>query len=287
MSAQPALCDFQGLRVGALESRMAMEMTRLITRQGGIPMVAPSMRELPLSENTEALKFGEALLGGSIDMLLLLTGAGLRTLLDVLQLRFPLQSILDVLKHTILVARGPKPCSVLKEFGLTPQVVVPEPNTWKDLLEALDSYRPEGLQGIRLAIQEYGIRNQPLLTGLTERGAKVVPVPVYRWTLPDDLQPLKTLLATISQNQVDVLLVTNAVQIDHVVRVLGDKTHVNPFRTALKKMVVASIGPVASERLRTYHFPVDLEPSHPKMGILVKETSQAAQSLLAEKRRIN
>lgn len=287
MSAQTAPCDFQGLRVGALESRMATEMTRLITRHGGIPIVAPSMRELPLSENTEALKFGDALLGGSIDMLLLLTGAGLRTLLDVLQLRFPLQTILDALKQTTLVARGPKPCFVLKEFGLTPHVAVPEPNTWKDVLETLDSYRPEGLQGIRLAIQEYGTRNQPLLTGLTERGAKILPVPVYRWTLPDDLQPLKTLLHAITQNQVDVLLVTNAVQIDHVVRVLGEKTHVDQFRAVLNRMVVASIGPVASERLRNYQFPVDLEPSHPKMGILVKETSQAAQALLAEKRPAN
>ena len=278
---------FQGLRVAALESRMAPEMTRLITRHGGVPLVAPSMQEIPLSENPEALQFGDALIAGSIDMLLLLTGAGFRTLLDVLQIRFPLQTILDALKHTTLVTRGPKPVSVLKEFGLAPQIVVPEPNTWKDILDILDRNRPEGLRDVRLAVQEYGIRNDALLTGLARRGATVIPVPVYRWTLPDDLQPLKDLLENIAQSQVDVLIVTNAVQIDHVVRVLGAKTRIDAFRSALNRMVVASIGPIASERLRQYEFPADLEPSHSKMGILVKETSQAAHALLARKRTAN
>lgn len=264
---------------------MAPEMTRLITRHGGVPLVAPSMQELPLSENPEALTFGEALIAGTIDMLVLLTGAGFRTLLDVLQTRFPLQTILEALKQTTLVTRGPKPVSVLKEVGLVPHLMVPEPNTWKDILDTLDQNKPGGLKDVRLAVQEYGTRNEELLTGLTQRGAHVIPVPVYRWTLPQDVQPLKELLHAVSQDQIDVLLITNAVQIDHVLKVLDDKAHLEQFRKALHRMVVASIGPVASERLRQYQFPVDLEPSHAKMGILVKETSQAAPTLLATKRQ--
>lgn len=249
--------------------------------------MAPSMQELPLSENPEALAFGETLIAGRVDMLILLTGVGFRTLLDVLQTRFSLQAILDALKRTTLVTRGPKPISVLKEVGLAPQVIVPEPNTWKDILDTIDQSKPEGLNGVRLAVQEYGTRNEDLLTGLTRRGAQVMPVPVYRWTLPQDVQPLKNLLQAVAQNHIDVLLITNAVQIDHVVKVLEDAVRIDQFRQALHRMVVASIGPVASERLRQHHFPVDLEPSHSKMGILVKETSQAAPTLLAGKRRTN
>ncbi|MDR4493318.1 MAG: uroporphyrinogen-III synthase [Nitrospirales bacterium] len=285
MSIQPSSSGFQGLQVGALESRMAQEMSRLIIRHGGVPHVAPSMRELPLSENPEALAFGKELIAGTIDMLVLLTGVGFRTLLDVLQTRFPLQTILDALQRTTLVTRGPKPISVLKDVGLAPHVIVPEPNTWKDILDTIDQNKPEGLNGVRLAVQEYGTRNEELLTGLTQRGAHVVPVPVYRWTLPRDVQPLKELLQAVSQNHIDVLLITNAVQIDHAVKVLEDDARIERFRTSLRRMVVASIGPVASERLRQYHFPVDIEPSHSKMGILVKETSQAAHRLLFGKRQ--
>jgi uroporphyrinogen-III synthase len=80
------------------------------------------------------------------------------------------------------------------------------------------------------------------------------------------------------------MLVTNAVQIDHVMRLLGPEGQ-QGFRHALSRMVVASIGPTASERLRQHGLPVDLEPSHPKMGILVKETADKAEALLRAKRR--
>jgi uroporphyrinogen-III synthase len=49
-------------------------------------------------------------------------------------------------------------------------------------------------------------------------------------------------------------------------------------------MAVASIGPTASERLRQHDWPIDLEPSHPKMGVLVKECSEQAARILLSKR---
>ena len=179
---------FQGLRVGALESRMAPEMERLITRHGGIPVVAPSMQEIPLSEHPQALAFGETLLSGEVDVVILLTGVGCRTLLDILETRFSHEAIKNALQNTILVVRGPKPAGVVKALGLHPQILVPEPNTWRDVLQALDVSFPEGLMGKRVAVQEYGVSNPELLEGLRERGAQVTPVPVYRWTLPDDLK---------------------------------------------------------------------------------------------------
>ena len=274
---------FQGLRVGALESRMATEMERFIIRHGGVPVVAPSMRELPLSENPRALECGHALLAGEVDMVVLLTGVGFRTLLDVVQTPYALHEITDALRKTVLVVRGPKPAVVLKELGLQPNILVPEPNTWRDTLQALDASYPDGLQGIRIAVQEYGVSNPEFLEGLRERGAEVRPVSVYRWTLPDDLELLKNLLQEIMDGAVPVLLITNAVQVEHIITVLGKDEKVNLFRKALHRMMVASIGHVASERLRHYGFPVDLEPSHPKMGILVKEASQAVHNILANK----
>jgi uroporphyrinogen-III synthase len=274
---------FQGLRVGALESRLATEMERLIIRHGGVALVAPSMRERPLSENPQALECGHALLAGQVDMLVLLTGVGFRTLLEVVQTRYSLDAITAALRNTVLVVRGPKPTLVLKELGLQPNIPVPEPNTWRDTLSALDASYPDGLQGIRVAVQEYGVSNLAFLEGLRERGGEVRPVPVYRWTLPDDLAPLKNLLQQVMDGLVPVLLITNAVQVEHIINVLGEDEKINHFRKALHRMMVASIGQVASERLRHYGFPVDLEPSHPKMGILVKEASQAVHAILANK----
>ena len=285
MNQEPSLTGFQGLRVGALENRMAPEMERLITRHGGIPVVAPSMQEVPLSEHPQALAFGETLISREIDMVVFLTGAGCRTLFDILETRFPLDAIKEALGNTILVVRGPKPSGVMKSLGLHPQIQVPEPNTWRDILHALDVSYPEGLTGKRVAVQEYGVSNPELLDGLSQRGAQVTPVPVYRWTMPDNLHPLQQLVEQILNEEVPILLITNAVQVDHMIKVLEGHSKVDQLKTVLGHMMVASIGQLASERLRHHGFPVDLEPSHPKMGILVKEASQQAHTILETKRR--
>jgi uroporphyrinogen-III synthase len=272
---------FNGLTVAAFESRMAAEIIRLIERHGGVPLVTPALREIPLDDNSAALKFGVQLTTERVDMLILLTGVGTTALFDLLKTRYPWSSIVAALKQTALVARGPKPVAALKAFGLQPTLTVPEPNTWIDLISTLDEYRP--VKGLRVAVQEYGASNPDLLDALKQRGADVFQIPIYRWALPEDLRPLRQALNNIIDGKVSVLLITNAAQVDHVMQVLGKEGKVEPFRTALKKMVVASIGPTASERLRQYEWPIDLEPSHPKMGVLVKECAEQAQALIAEK----
>jgi len=127
MNQEPSQTGFQGLRVGALESRMAPEMERLITRHGGVPVVAPSMQEVPLSEHPQALAFGERLLSGDVDVVVLLTGVGCRTLFDILETRFPREAIKEALENTVLIVRGPKPAGVVKSLGLHPQIQVHEP----------------------------------------------------------------------------------------------------------------------------------------------------------------
>jgi uroporphyrinogen-III synthase len=272
---------FNGLTVAAFESRMAAEMRRLIERRGGNPLVAPALREIPLKDNSAALRFGGQLLTEGLDVLVLLTGAGTTTLFEILHSRHSKDTIKSALKETVLIARGPKPVAALKALGFEPTLTVPEPNTWVDVVSTLDAHRP--LKGLRVAVQEYGLSNRDLLTALEQRGARVLPVPVYRWALPEDIEPLKQVLDKILTGQVHVMLITNAAQIDHVMKVVDQAVQTAQFKAACGKLIVASIGPTASERLRSHGLSVDFEPSHGKMGVLVKEASEQAARLLAAK----
>ena len=277
-----ATVGFNGLNVAAFESRMAAEMARLIERYGGQPHVAPAMREIPLSDNTAVLEFGKRLLAGHFEMVILLTGVGTKTMIEILRTAHTLDSVKAAITRTTVVARGPKPVAALKELGLTPSITVPEPNTWRDILQVLDERG--SLIEVRIAVQEYGVSNPDLLAALRQRGAQVTPVPIYKWALPDDIAPLRRVLNAIVTGQVNVLLITNAAQIDHVMQLLEQEGTTAQFKEACRKMIVASIGPTASERLRHYDLPVDLEPSHSKMGVLVKEASEQAARLLPSKR---
>lgn len=275
---------FSGLAVAAFESRMAREMTRLIEHYGGQPLVAPALREIPIQDNPAALRFGARLIDGSVDILILMTGIGTTTLFEILRSRHPMSSIMAGLKQTATVARGPKPVAALKPLGVTPTLTVPEPNTWVEVVSTLDEYRP--VKGLRVAVQEYGTSNLELLEALRQRGAEVFPVPIYRWALPEDTGPLKQVLGEIIAGNVQVMLVTNAAQIDHVMQLLEQEGTTAQFKEACGRMVVASIGPSASERLRHYDLSIDFEPLHSKMGVLVKETSEQAHALLIPKRRM-
>ncbi|MBX3331272.1 MAG: uroporphyrinogen-III synthase [Nitrospira sp.] len=270
------------MTVAAFESRMATEITRLIERYGGRPLVAHALREIPLEDNAAAHEFAARLMANRVDLLILLTGVGATALFDLLKTRYPWSSIMTALARITIVARGPKPIAALKAVGLQATVTVQEPNTWVDLVSALDQYRP--VKGLRVAVQEYGVANPDLLNALEERGGEVFAVPIYKWALPEDLGPIRHALDEIIAGRVNVILITNAAQVDHVMRVLEQDEKVRLFREALRKIVVASIGPTASEQLRHYDWPVDLEPSHSKMGILVKEVSEQALSILDRKR---
>ncbi len=283
------MSGFEGLRVLALESRRAAEIAKLIATYGGQPTVAPSMREVPLESNKEALSFAAALLAGEFDMVVFLTGVGTRTLLGVVETVHNRDQYVGALQRVKVVARGPKPVAALREIGVTPAITAPEPNTWHELLRALDDAgkgSPElGLQGARVAVQEYGVSNPELLTGLRERGAVVTRVPVYQWALPNDLAPLRAAITAIAEGAFEVALFTTAVQAIHLFQVATEMKLEQSVREGLNRAMVASIGPTTSEELQRRGIRADLEPSHPKMGYLVKEASEQAAELLRRKRQ--
>src|SRR5580658_7126426 len=130
--------SFDGLRVLSLESRRSAEIEKLIRSQGGEPFVAPSMREVPLDANSEAFIFAERLFRGEFDMMILLTGVGTRLLNQTLETRFPAGAFAEALRKLTVVARGPKPIAVLREWNVPVTIAVPEPNTWREILASLD-----------------------------------------------------------------------------------------------------------------------------------------------------
>jgi uroporphyrinogen-III synthase len=276
---------FAGLRVLSLESRRAAEMAKLIETYGGAAMVAPSMREIPLESNKEAQEFTRQLLAGGFEIIIFLTGVGTRALARVADTVCTRDTFVAALQRVPIVARGPKPVAALKEMGVPVTLVVPEPNTWRELLAALDRNRDTlALGGKRVAVQEYGAPNQELLAGLTERGAKVTPVPVYEWGLPEDTAPLRQAAAALAGGEVDVALFTTSVQVVHLLKIAGEMNLQEGVRQAFAQILVGSIGPVTSEELRTHGLAADFEPSHPKMGILVNEVAQRSAELLSRKR---
>lgn len=270
--------SFDGAAVLALESRRAQEIGILLRNQKGNATVVPSMREVPIEQNTEAFTFAEQLFAGQFDMIVLLTGVGTRALAKVIASRYPADAFPNALRTITIAARGPKPVAALREMGLKPAIVAPEPNTWRELLTAL-----EGRGEQRVAVQEYGRPNEPFLAALRERGHDITRVPVYEWMLPEDTQPLRDAARQLAANAFDFAFFTTSVQVDHLLQIAAEED-VDVKHALQSHTVVASIGPTCSERLAEVGIRADVEPSHPKMGFLIKETADQAAALLRRKR---
>jgi len=264
--------SFDGLRVLALESRRAVEMAALIRKQGGDPFVAPSMREVPIDEDSAIFRFAERLFAGEFDMMALLTGVGTRQLQRILAARFTDNQFAEALRKITVAARGPKPVAALRELGVTPTLVAPEPNTWRELLQVTEG-RPER----RIAVQEYGRSNPELLEGWHARGAEVTSVRVYQYGLPQDAEPLRAAARRLAAGEFDVALFTTAVQIANLAQVARDGGIEEPMLEALRHCLVGSIGPTTTEALEEFGVHPVMEPSHPKMGLLVREAAERAR----------
>ncbi len=273
--------SFAGLRVLSFESRRAAEIAELIRRQGGEPISAPSMREVPISENAEAIEFARRLVAAEIDVAIFLTGVGTRFLAETLGEKLPKERLGTELAKIVTVARGPKPRAALSELGVVPTVSVPEPNTWRELLAAIDAATP--LADRRVAVQEYGSTNAELIEGLEGRGARVFRVPVYRWALPDDLGPLRRAIDAVTAGEIDVAMFTSATQVEHLFELAGEE-RAAALRDGFAKTVVASIGPICAEALARHGIAPDVTPEHPKMGHLVRTAAEEASRILERKR---
>lgn len=273
--------SLQGVTVVGFESRMADTTAELIEKYDGEALSAPSLQEAPLEKHDAVFDFADELFGDRLDIVLFMTGVGTRMLFETLELEFEKAEIVEALSDTVVVARGPKPSRELREYGVPITEKVPEPNTWREALELLtasDATTP--LSGKRIAVQEYGEPNADLNEALRDEGAELVRVPIYRWELPDDVEPLKNGIQALIDGRADVALFTSRQQIEHVLQVARDEGLEEEFRRALEDRVVASVGPICSEALRGHDLPVHFEPERPKLGILIRGLAENTDRLL-------
>ncbi|MET0285499.1 MAG: uroporphyrinogen-III synthase [Polyangiales bacterium] len=271
-----------GMRVALFESRFKDEFANLLRKQGAEPLVGPTLVEAPLELGEELRAFAASLRAGTVHALLVLTGVGNRKLVTLLEPIMSKDELRDLLGSVHVAARGPKAVGALRELGVKPKVVAPEPHTWETLLAALtESF---DVAGKRVALQQYGVPHERLTRALEQRGAEVVQVPVYRWQLPEDLTPLERVIDAVCAGTVDVILFTSGPQAGVLIDVAGRMGREAELRQAIGKLALGSVGPSCTEAMRNLELEPDFEPEHGKMGHLVLEAARKVPEILARKR---
>jgi uroporphyrinogen-III synthase len=271
MRGRSVLCGtippLAGWRVGVTAHRRADEQTELLRRRGAAVVGGPVVRTLPFGDDRPLREATEALLAEPPQLVVATTGIGLRSWFGAAESWGLDRALVAALEPARRAARGPKARAALGAVGLPCHL--DEPSERLDaLVEALVD---EGVAGQRVALQLYGEPVPWAVERLAGAGADVVPVPVYRWTPPDDLEPARRLLKELLAGQLDAVTFTSAAAVRSLAELAADDAVGTDLQAALSSDAVAAcVGPITAEAAAAAGFGRRCAPERGRLGLLVR-----------------
>jgi len=253
----------QARKVAILETRLGKELAELVARRGGVPVHAPALAELPDLDRKAIAALVDSLREKPAKLFVFQTGVGTKALFAATDELGVTEIFLKLLSAAVVAARGPKPTAALRSRGVRIDRSAAEPYTTAEILDAIKDL---DLKKGRAIIQRHGALNPELDRALEARGAEVMEIPTYRWSLPADTAPLENLVGALERGELHAVAFTNAEQARNLFAVAQRMGKAKELKEALNRTLVASIGPVASAALREAGVKVGLESSPPKLG---------------------
>ena len=251
---------------------MGEQLASLVTQRGGVAFHAPALAELPDLDAPAIERLVKSLEKAPPKLAIFQTGVGTRALFETTD-RLGLTGVfLSTLEKAVVAVRGPKPTGALRARKVRIDRSAVEPFTTREILDAT---KDVDLKGARVIVQRYGKANDELDRTLESRGATVVEIPTYRWSLPTDTKPLAELISRLERREMDAAVFTNAEQVRNLFLVADRLGKADVLRQALNSTLVASIGPVASAALRDARVDVGVEAKPPKLGALLSSLEAA------------
>lgn len=258
-----------GKKIVLAASRKLEEMTILIEKQGGTPLIRSLQGTVFLAEK-EVEPVLKQVTTEKIDMFIFTTGIGLETLVNVSEKLGVKETFFRVLQNADVASRGYKTLGALKKLGIEP-MATDEDGTTNGLMKALSEY---DFHEKKVAIQLHGDPAPNLRAFLKEKGATVIPILPYQHIGPDE-KIVKLLCEEMVTRKVDAICFTTAVQ----VRSFFDYGRKNDLYEEIKAafldhVLAVAVGKVTAEALRDEGVINYLTPEYERMGAMIMELSK-------------
>jgi uroporphyrinogen-III synthase len=121
-----------------------------------------------------------------------------------------------------------------------------------------------------VAIVHYGERSTQLTDALRPRASHVEELCLYEWHLPEDIEPLRSLIRDVIANRIDAIAFTSQIQVRHLLQVADEIGRREMLLHACARgPIIAAIGPTCAEALGAAGITPHIVPDPPKMGPLL------------------
>ena len=226
-----------GFVVGVTADRRANEQAELLRRRGAEVLLGPAIATAYLASDDALRAATVALVERPPAYLAATTGIGIRAWFEATQVWGLGDQLLDALRETRIVARGPKAAGAVQAAGL--EVWRSAANEQMDQL--LGHLLAEPLEGACVALQLYGMPAPEITTALNAAGAEVFEVPVYEWRMPDDPGPALRLARAAIDGRIHAVTFTAAPAVTNLFALATGAGIDGPLRDAFnRKGVVAA-----------------------------------------------
>lgn len=261
--------------IALAEARQLDELAQLLQKEGARPLPCPMFSILDPPDEAPVLNWLGRLRQDAFDWVVLLTGEGVRRLLDAAERQGQRDDVVAALGRVRTISRGPKPARALKDVGLTPTVLAQAPTTDG----VIASLRSQDLRGKNVGVQLYSESNPPLAAFLHEAGATVEAVQPYVYAPASDAERVVDLIRQMADGRVDAVVFTSSPQLDRLFEVAQERGLEDALRQGLKRTTVASVGPVVNENLAKLGVQVDITPAQ---GFQMKNLVQLIKRRLGQ-----
>lgn len=255
-----------GRKIVIAGSRKTEEMSLLIEKQGGIPVVRPLQGFIYLDESVveKELQF---CVNNKVDWFVFTTGVGADTMLNAAE-KLDLSSILlQKMKDAKVAARGYKTINWLKKLDIKP-VVIDEDGTIQGLIQRLGAC---DFHDQTVVVQLHGEPQPALIQFLEERGASVVQLLPYRHIEPET-SVMETLCQELATGAIDAVCFTTAVQVRYLFEYARRQGIMDSVRQAfLNEVRAVAVGKVTAEALKEEGLERVIVPETERMGAMIIE----------------
>ena len=259
--------------IALAEGRQLEELAQMLEKDSATVLRCPLVSILDPADDGPVLAWLHDLVDNRFQLVVLLTGEGLRRLLTCADRHGLRDPVVAALSQTRLITRGPKPVRALKEVGLVPALVAQAPTT-DGVIAAL---KAEPLQGQTVGVQLYSDSNLPLTEFLTAAGATVRTVQPYVYAPSADAERVAALFDLMDQGKVDAIVFTSSPQIDRLFEVARERGSYDLLMRGLGKTKIAAVGPIVAENLHKRTLTVDICP---EQGFVMKNLVQLIKRTL-------
>lgn len=257
----------EGFTVAVTAARRREELGTLLERRGARVVQAPAIRIVPVEDDAELLSATRECIDRPPDIAVATTGIGFRGWMEAADGWGLGDALRERLASTTLLARGPKARGAIRAAGLTDDWS-PESESSAEVLSHLLA---QDVAGRRVAVQLHGEPLPDFTAALHAAGCEMVPIPVYRWVLPEDVAPLARLVESIAERHVDCVTFTSAPAVASLLSVASELELGGDVEAALRDGVMAAcVGPVTAARLDAMGVPT-VQPKRARLGAMVRE----------------